>query len=80
MGRKKTPGLLLHGGAWHIDKFVYGQRVVETIRTGSLKEAERYLARRVEETRQAKVFGARPLGRPRKRQRNTCARTYISDL
>ena len=60
MGRKKTPGLLLRGGTWHIDKFIYGQRVVETARTGSLKEAEQYLAHRVEETRQAKVFGARP--------------------
>ena len=61
MGRKKSPGLLLRGGTWHIDKFIYGRRVVETTQTSSLKEAEEYLARRTEGARQANLFGARPV-------------------
>ena len=60
MGRKRTPGLLLRRGIWHIDKVVFGQRVVESARTGDLEEAERYLAHRIEEIRQAKVYGVRP--------------------
>ena len=60
MGRKRTPGLYLRGETWHIDKFVYGQRVNETTRTSDLKEAERYLAHRIEEIRKAEVYGVRP--------------------
>lgn len=51
---------VLRGGIWHIDKVVFGQRVVESARTGDLEEAERYLAHRVEEIRLAKVYGVRP--------------------
>ena len=40
MGRKRTPGLLLRGGIWHIDKVVFGQRIVESTRSGNLAEAE----------------------------------------
>ena len=60
MGRKRTPGLQLRQGTWHIDKVVYGQRVVESTRTGDLQEAERYLAHRIETIRQAKAYGVRP--------------------
>ena len=60
MGRKRTPGLYLRGEIWHIDKVVYGQRVNETARTSDLKEAEKYLAHRIEEIRKAEVYGVRP--------------------
>ena len=60
MGRKRTPGLQLRQGIWHIDKVVYGQRVVESTRTGDFQEAERYLAHRIETIRQAKAYGVRP--------------------
>ena len=60
MGRKRSPGLCLRGGTWHVVKVIFGQRVVETTRAGDLQEAERYLAHRIEEIRQAEVYGVRP--------------------
>lgn len=60
MGRKKSPGLFKRGEYWHIDKAVFGCRIRESTGTGSLEEAEKYYARRIEEIRQASVFGVRP--------------------
>ena len=60
MGRKKTPGLVKRGGLWHIDKRIGGRRVCQSTDTASLEEAERFLARLAEETRQARVYGVRP--------------------
>lgn len=60
MGRKRTPGLYNRKGVWHVDKEVFGRRLCESTRTNSLEEAEKYLARRIEEIRQAIVFGVRP--------------------
>ncbi len=59
MGRKRTPGLYKRSDAWHIDKTVFGQRLCESTGTGQLEEAEKYLARRLEEVRQASVYGVR---------------------
>ena len=61
MGRKRTPGLQLRQGVWHIDKVVYGQRVVESTRTSNLQEAETYLVHRMEEIRKAKLYGVLPM-------------------
>jgi hypothetical protein len=60
MGRKKSPGLFKRGEYWHIDKAVFGCRIRESTGTSSLEEAEKYLAKRIEEVRQASVFGVRP--------------------
>jgi len=60
MGRKRTPGLRNRGGIWHIEKQILGQTIHESTGTGSLEAAELILARRIEEIRQAKVFGVRP--------------------
>ncbi len=60
MGRKRTPGLYNRNGIWHIDKQIRGRRLCESTGTSDLKEAETYLARRIEETRQASVYGMRP--------------------
>ena len=60
MGRKKTPGLLNRKGIWHIDKKIFGRRISESTGSGSLQEAETYLARRIEGIRQAKIYGVRP--------------------
>ena len=60
MGRKRTPGLRLRRGTWQIDKVIFGQRVIESTRTGNLAEAEKYLAHRMEKIRQASVYGVRP--------------------
>jgi integrase len=60
MGRKRTPGLYKRGECWHIDKQVFGRRICESTGTNSLEEAERYLAKRLEELRQVVMYGARP--------------------
>ncbi len=61
MGRSRTAGLFLRGGVWHVDKRVRGfGRLCESTGASDPGEAERYLARRLEEIRQATVYGVRP--------------------
>jgi len=60
MGCKRSPGLRNRGGIWHIEKQVLGQKIHESTGTSDLKTAELILAHRIEEIRQAKVFGVRP--------------------
>jgi len=59
MGQKIPPGLIKRGDTWHIQKTVCGQRIRESCGTGDLKEAEKYLAFRMEEIRQVAVYGVR---------------------
>lgn len=60
MGRKRTSGLIKRGAVWHIEKQVLGHRLRESTGTELLNEAECYLARRIEEIRQANIYGVRP--------------------
>ena len=60
MGRKQAPGLRKRGGVWHVDKCIDGRRICESTETASLEEAGRFLARRTEEMRQARIYGVRP--------------------
>jgi len=60
MGRKRTPGLRNRGGIWHIEKQILGTKIHGSTGTSNLEEAELILARKIEEVRQAKVFGRRP--------------------
>lgn len=60
MGRKHMPGLQKLGDIWHIDKRVNGSRICESTGTSDLKEAEKYLVRRLETLRQAMIYGVRP--------------------
>ena len=60
MGRKRTPGLFKRGECWHIDKQIRGRRICESTGESDLAKAEEYLARRIEEIRQAAVYGIRP--------------------
>lgn len=60
MGRKRMPGLVKRGDVWHINKKVGGVRICESTGTSQLEEAEKYLTRRLETIRQAKVYGVRP--------------------
>lgn len=60
MGRKRSPGLRNRGGIWHIEKQVLGQTIHESTGTSNLEAAELILARRIEEVRQARIFGVRP--------------------
>lgn len=60
MGRTRMPGLILREGIWHIDKRVRGRRLCESTGQGDFQAAQEYLTRRLEEARQASVFGVRP--------------------
>jgi len=60
MGQKVPPGLYKRGGIWHIQKGTGPTRIRESCGTSDLAEAERYLAHRLEEIRQAEVYGVRP--------------------
>src|SRR5690348_2503591 len=60
MGRKRIPGLIFRAGVWHIDKRICGRRICQSTATGDLQEAERVLARVMEQARQADVYGVRP--------------------
>jgi hypothetical protein len=60
MGRKRTPGIYKRRDSWHIDKQVFGHRICESTGSDSLEEAEKYLARRIENLRQVVIYGARP--------------------
>ena len=60
MGRKHIPGLIMRAGIWHIDKVIFGRRVCQSTGTSQVEEAERTLARVMEEIRQAQVYGVRP--------------------
>jgi len=58
MGRKHTSGLRQRGkGIWHIEKQVLGVSICCSTGTSDLNEAELILARKIEEVRQAKLFG-----------------------
>jgi len=61
MGKIRSPGLFKRGKTWHIDKQVDGCRLRESTGASDLFEAERYLAKRTEEIRQATVYGVRPV-------------------
>ena len=60
MGRKRVPGLINRSGIWHIDKLILRRRVCQSTGTSDIQEAERVLARVMEETRQAVIYGVRP--------------------
>jgi hypothetical protein len=60
MGRKRSAGLRLRQGIWHIEKQIDGRKLCESTGTRRLEEAELILARRRDELRQASVFGVRP--------------------
>jgi len=60
MGRKAVPGLRKRGGVWHIEKQILGQRIFESTGTSEFETAQLILARRIEQIRQATVFGVRP--------------------
>ena len=60
MGRKRTPGLAKRAGIWHIDKQLQGRRICQSTGASSLEEAERFLARLIEEDRKASIYGVRP--------------------
>jgi len=61
MGNQRTSGLTKRGGIWHIDKQFRGARICESTGTSDIGQAEEYLARRVVELRETRLYGARAL-------------------
>ena len=58
LGRiRKSSGLMLRNGVWHIDKVLFGKRVCQSTRTRDLQEAEKLLAHRVTQARNAHLYG-----------------------
>jgi integrase len=74
MGRKKVAGLINRKGIWHIDKVVRGRRICESTGESDLGKAEEYLARRIDEIRQAEIYGVRP-----KRSFRQAATKYLKE-
>jgi len=56
---KRSPGLFKRGNVWHIHKTVRGRLICETTGTSDVGEAERYLARRLEQIRESEIYGVR---------------------
>jgi len=50
----------MRGNVWYVQKQIRKRRIRESCGTGSLAEAEKYLAHRIETIRQAAVYGVRP--------------------
>jgi integrase len=74
VGRKTTTGLIKRGGTWHVQKRIGGERIRESTGTSDFQEAERYLAFRMEQIRQASVYGVRP-----KRTFRAAATKYLKE-
>lgn len=60
MGQKKIAGLVNRKGIWHIDKVIRGTRICESTGEREIEKAEEYLAKRIDDIRQATVYGVRP--------------------
>ncbi len=60
MGQKVPPGLIKRGEIWYIRKAIAGRKIQESTGTCDLKDAERFLAHRIEQIRNAEIYGIRP--------------------
>ncbi len=74
MGQKVPPGLIRRGDIWYIRKAIAGRKIQESTGTCDLKEAERYLAHRIEQARNAEIYGIRP-----KRTFREAATKYLNE-
>jgi integrase len=74
MGNQRTSGLTKRGGIWHIDKQFRGARICESTGTSDIGQAQEYLAKRVIELRETKLYGAREL-----RSFRSAATKYLQD-
>jgi integrase len=72
--RRRMPGLVQRGEVWHIDKKIGGRRICESTGEHSLQQAEIYLAKKIEESRRALIYGERP-----KRTFRKAATRYLSE-
>ncbi len=59
MGNRRPSGLIKRGGIWHIDKVFRGTSIRESTSTGDLVKAQEQLARRINQLRNASIYGLR---------------------
>ena len=59
MGNRRPSGLIKRGGIWHIDKVFRGTSIRESTSTGDLAKAQEQLARRIDQIRNASIYGLR---------------------
>lgn len=74
MAKNKIPGLYKVGKIWHIDKVVNRRRINKSTGTSNLMEAQYFMAKLVDEHRQASVFGVRA-----KRRLSQAIARYVAD-
>jgi len=60
MARKSRPGLRKRGEYWHIEKVIKGHRIYESTGEKNYRRAEAYYDNRINDIRQALVYGQRP--------------------
>jgi hypothetical protein len=60
MGNQRTSGINKRGGIWHIDKVFRGVRIRESTRTSEITKAQEQLAKRIDQIREAQLYGVRP--------------------
>ncbi len=60
MARKRRPGLRKRGEYWHIEKGIKGHRIYESTGETNYRRAEAYYDNRINDIRQAIVYGVRP--------------------
>ena len=60
MARKRRPGLRKRGEYWHIEKVIKGHRIYESTGETNYQRAEAYYDSRINDIRQAIVYGIRP--------------------
>lgn len=73
--KKAASGLQFKYGIWRIDKVINGKRICQSTGTSDREEAERYLARLMEQDRKASVYGVRPA-----RTFRTAATHYLNEF
>ncbi len=59
MGQHKSAGLTKRGGIWHIDKRCGGARICASTGTSDLVKAQELLAKRMNDIREAHMYGLR---------------------
>lgn len=72
--RKGFSGLIKRGEVWHIDKVIGGKRICESTGESDFDKAFEYLAHKVDQLRQARVYGVRP-----KRSFTAAATKYLNE-